>query len=112
MCIRDRLATIPGAPGTAFPFTASGGAGRAALTTTFTAGDNNIFGPFTRLVDGFLAAGTRAPVVASINSTTGDCSASEDLLLTGSSFQFSTGSGTQTVNRVFAAELNNPSNEI
>jgi len=110
--VRGTLATIPGAPGTAFPFTASGGAGRASLTTTFTAGDNNVFGPFTRLVDGFLAAGTRAPVVQSINATSGDCSASQDLMLSGSSFQFSTGSATQTVNRVFAVEQTNSSNEI
>ncbi|HSE21598.1 MAG TPA: Calx-beta domain-containing protein [Pyrinomonadaceae bacterium] len=110
--VRGTLATIPGAPGTAFPFTASGGTGAGNFTTTFTAGDNNIFGPFTRLVSGFVATGTRAPVVQSINATSGDCSASQDLLLTGSSFQFSNGSTAQTVNRVFAVEQTNPSNEI
>lgn len=110
--VRATLATIPGAPGTAFPFTASGGLAKTSLTTTFTAGDNNVFGPFSRLAETSLAPGTRAPVVESINATTGDCSASQDLLLTGSSFQFVTSSGTQTVNRVFAAELGNPANEI
>ena len=41
------------------------------VTTTFSAGDNNVFGPFTRTTTCSLALGTRAPVVISVTPSSG-----------------------------------------
>src|SRR5215213_9115749 len=49
-----------------FPLACCGGTGTLTVTTTFTAGDNNIFGPGTRTFTCPLALGTRAPVVISV----------------------------------------------
>ena len=47
------------------PGSCCGGAATLTVTTTFTAGDNNVFGPFTRTATCALDLGLRAPVVIS-----------------------------------------------
>ncbi|PYS25952.1 MAG: hypothetical protein DMF72_00165, partial [Acidobacteria bacterium] len=104
---------LPSLPGTAFPLAGSGGPGVFTITTTFTSGDNNIFGPFTRTFTIPIALGTRAPVVLGVSPSNGTCGVPQDLLISGSSFQFTlAGSGTQTATGVFALEEGNPSNRI
>ncbi|MCI0485982.1 MAG: hypothetical protein L0229_05225, partial [Blastocatellia bacterium] len=76
------------ATSTAFPLACCGGTGTVTVTTTFTAGDNNVFGPFTRTTTSgcTLALGNRAPVVVSASPSSGDCSTGQDLILVGSCF--------------------------
>jgi hypothetical protein len=98
-------ATIPtvaigsvGASGTSTAFAAAccGGTGSLIVTTTFTAGENNIFGPFTRTVTCALALGTRAPVVFSVTPSTGVCNGVQDLLISGACFCGTNGLGNIT----------------
>jgi hypothetical protein len=79
------------------------------LTTTFTAGDNNIFGPFTRTTVCTLDLGLRAPVVISVTPAEGDCAVAQDLLISGACFIIN---GLPNVTSVFAVELGNPNNVI
>lgn len=84
-------ATIPVTttlPGTGFPAACCGGPATVTVTTTFSEGDNNIFGPFTRTTVCALALGNRAPVVFSATPSTQQCNGLEDLLITGACFQF------------------------
>jgi hypothetical protein len=84
-------ATIPVTatlPGTGFPAACCGGPATITVTTTFSEGDNNIFGPFTRTTVCSLALGNRAPVVFSATPSTQTCNGLEDLLITGACFQF------------------------
>jgi hypothetical protein len=116
--VKATIAPLSGAPGTGFPFTESGGAGLVTLTSTFTAGDNNVFGAFTRVAAGAFQTGTRAPVVDSVTATNGSCSVPQDVLITGSSFLFTQAvpapgpniNGAAT--RVFAVEQGNSSDVI
>jgi hypothetical protein len=91
-------ATIPvtaSLPGTGFPAACCGGPATITVTTTFTAGDNNVFGPFTRTTVCPLALGNRAPVVFSATPSSQVCNGPEqDLLITGACFQFVGLSGT------------------
>ncbi|HKP48277.1 MAG TPA: Calx-beta domain-containing protein [Pyrinomonadaceae bacterium] len=106
--ISARLTPLATAPGTAFPFIAVMGQGAFTVTTTFTSGDNNIFGPFTRTASqGGIALGARAPIVLGVSKTNGDCSASQDVTISG--FNFSAGG---LVTAVFAVEDGNPANVI
>jgi len=108
-------ATIPisasfgGNSNTAFPAACCGGTGTITITTTFTAGDNNIFGPFTRTVTCSLALGTRAPVVISVTPSNGNCAVQQDVLITGACFNIN---GVPNVTSVFALERGNTSNRI
>jgi hypothetical protein len=92
-----------------FPAACCGGAGLVTVTTTFSSGDNNVFGPFTRTVTCPLALGTRAPVVFSVTPSEGDCSSAQDLLITGACFIVN---GVEAVTSVFAVEVGNPNNRI
>jgi hypothetical protein len=93
-----------------FPAACCGGAGTVTITTTFSAGDNNAFGPFTRTSICSLALGTRAPVVFSVTPSGGDCSlADQDLLISGACFQIN---GVANVTSVFAQDIANPANVI
>src|SRR6185436_1600872 len=97
-----------------FPAACCGGSAVITVTTTFTAGDNNVFGPFTRTSTCTLALGTRAPVVFSVTPSNGDCSLpDQDLLISGACFTF-TGSTGPVINvtSVFAQDISNPANVI
>jgi len=113
--VRGTLLTLgPQLPGTAFPLACCGGAGTLTVTTTFSAGDNNIFGPFTRTAVCTIALGVRAPVVISVTPSDGNCANPQDLLIDGACFIIPQGS----VTSVFAVEFNrttqtlNPANTI
>jgi hypothetical protein len=87
------------------------------VTTTFTVGDNNVFGAFTRTTTCTLNLGTRAPVVISVTPSSGPCGILEDVLITGACFTFTQAvPGTApiigTVTSVFAVELTNPANKV
>lgn len=117
--VRGTFTPLPTALGTAFPFAANGGIGQATVNTTFTAGDNNIFGPFIRSALGLINTGLRAPVVLSVTSSEGDCGVSQDLLISGSDFQYTAagiGLGGSNVNAtvtdVFAVDASNAGNVI
>jgi hypothetical protein len=75
------------------------------VTTTFTAGDNNVFGPFTRTTVCSLNLGLRAPVVISVTPSSGNCAVVQDLLITGACFTFTSGDTVATVTSVFAKEV-------
>ena len=84
-------ATIPvtaSLPGTGFPAACCGGPATINVTTTFTEGDNNVFGAFTRTTVCSLALGNRAPVVFSATPSAQACNGLEDLLITGACFTF------------------------
>jgi hypothetical protein len=113
--VRGTLATLgPQLPGTAFPLACCGGNGTLTVTTTFTSGDNNIFGPFTRTASCSIALGVRAPVVISISPSDGNCAIPQDTLITGACFIQPQG----PITSVFAVEFNrttgttNPANTI
>jgi hypothetical protein len=79
------------------------------VTTTFTAGDNNVFGPFTRTSVCSLALGTRAPIVFSVTPSDGNCAVPQDVLISGACFTFQelvpgVGLVTRNVTSVFAVE--------
>lgn len=107
--IRARLPALePQLPATAFPLACCGGLANIIVTTTFTAGDNNIFGRFTRSATCTIDLGVRAPVVLSATPSGGDCSVPQDLLISGACFVTPQGNATS----VFAVERNNPVNVI
>jgi hypothetical protein len=72
------------------------------VTTTFTAGRNNVFGPFTRTTFCTIDLGIRAPVVFSVTPSSGPCGILEDVLITGACFCLADGS--PNVTSVFAVE--------
>jgi hypothetical protein len=110
--VRGTLAgpAASGLTGTAFPLTCCGGLANLTLTTTFTAGDNNVFGAFTRTTTCVIDLGVRAPVVISVTPSEGDCSTAQDLLISGACFVLP--NGTANVTSVFAVESGNPNNVI
>jgi len=112
--IKATLSPLSGLPGSPFPLAASGGNGTITVTTTFTSGDNNIFGPFTRSSSATIALGTRAPVVTQVTPSSGDCGAVQTLAIQGGSFQFTQAAPVinATVTDVIATEIGNPANVI
>jgi hypothetical protein len=96
-------------PSSGFPAACCGGAGTITITTTFTAGDNNAFGPFTRTVTCALALGTRAPVVISVTPSNGNCAVTQDVLITGACFIIN---GVPSVTSVFAVDRANAATRI
>lgn len=108
--VRTTLPTLTGTglPGTAFPLACCGGLADLTLTTTFTPGDNNQFGLFTRTASLSIDLGVRAPVVLSATPNAGDCSVLQDLLISGACFTTPQGS----VTSVFAVERDDPSNVL
>lgn len=109
--VRATLAPLTGSgfPGTAFPLACSGGIATITITTTFTAGDNNIFGPFTRTTVAALDLGLRAPVVLSVSPTSGEGNITQTLLISGSSFIIN---GTPNVTSVYAEQIDNAANRV
>jgi hypothetical protein len=99
---------------TAFPLTCCGGLANLTLTTTFTAGDNNVFGAFTRTTTCVIDLGVRAPVVISVTPSNGNCAVGQDLLISGACFILPSfgpgGVGSTNVTSVFAVEVGNPAN--
>jgi hypothetical protein len=115
--VRATLNVISTRPGTAFPDACCGGPATILITTTFSAGDNNVFGPFTRTTTCSLNLGTRAPIVFSVTPSSGPCGILEDVLISGACFQFTqfVAGGPNivaNVTSVFAVEVGNPSNRI
>src|SRR5262249_22378262 len=107
--VRGTLAALgPNLPGTAFPLSCCGGAAMISVTTTFSDGDNNVFGPFTRTAACPINLGTRAPMLLSASPSSGNCAVPSDLLLTGACFIIPQGG----VTSVFAVQRDNPSNVI
>ena len=107
--------------GSPFLFSATGGTSLFSAKTTFTAGDNNVFGLFTRTGTANFDAGARAPVVVASVPSSGDSSVVQSLTITGSDFQYQTitqipsgpaGLRPFTVNGVFAVQRDNPANVI
>jgi hypothetical protein len=81
------------------------------VTTTFTAGDNNIFGPFTRTSVCAINLGVRAPVVFSVTPSDGNCGVPiQNLIVTGACFCLP--NGAPGVTSAFAVERGNPSNVV
>jgi hypothetical protein len=102
---------------TGFPSACCGGVSTITVTTTFTVGDNNVFGAFTRTTICSLNLGTRAPVVISVTPSSGPCGLLQDVLITGACFQFTqavpnTTPIIGTVTSVFAVDLANAVNVI
>lgn len=98
-----------GLPGTAFPAACCGGIATLTVTTTFTAGDNNIFGPFTRTTVCTIDLGLRAPIVFSVTPSEGDCAIPQDVLISGACFIIN---GVPNVTSVFAQQIDNANNRI
>ncbi len=74
------------ATSTAFPLGCCGGVVEVIVTTTFTDGDNNVFGDFTRTSVCAVNLGVRAPVVLSASPSSGNCAVPQDILIVGSCF--------------------------
>jgi hypothetical protein len=109
--VRGTLNPLATRPGTAFPDACCGGAGTLTITTTFSSGDNNVFGPFTRTSVCSLALGTRAPVVFSVTPSNGDCTLPiQDLIVTGACFCLP--DGTFGITSVLFQDIANPANRI
>jgi hypothetical protein len=103
-------AGVTGLPGTPFPAACCGGLATLTTTTTFTAGRNNIFGPFTRTATCTIDLGLRAPVVFSVTPSDGNCAVNpQNLIVTGACFIIN---GVPNVTSVFAVQSGNPSNVI
>jgi hypothetical protein len=113
-------ATFGSTSTTGFPAACCGGPAVVTTTTTFTAGDNNIFGAFTRTATCAIDLGLRAPVVISAIPSSGNCAVQQDILITGACFTFTqlvnvNGVPTPTtfaVTSVFAVERGNTANRI
>jgi hypothetical protein len=112
--VRGTLNTLAGAspalPGTAFPAACCGGTATVTVTTTFSAGDNNVFGPFTRTAVCVIALGTRAPILFSITPSNGNCGILQNLILTGACFLLP--NGALNVTSVAFVDRANPNNVI
>ena len=106
-------ATIPSlatTPGTAFPLVCCGGITTITLSRSVTAGDDNVFGPFTQKIVCSIDLGIRAPVVISATPADVDCTQGQNQLIPGACFL--TPDGKPNVTSVFAVELGNPGNVI
>jgi hypothetical protein len=110
----NNSATFGGTTASAFPAACCGGPATITVTTTFSAGDNNVFGPFTRTAVCALNLGTRAPVVFSVTPSNGNCAvADQDVLISGACFTFTqfVAGGPNIVGNVtsvFAVDITNP----
>ncbi|HKV39851.1 MAG TPA: hypothetical protein VJX67_11615, partial [Blastocatellia bacterium] len=100
--------TKSGLPGSAFPLACCGGIEAVTLQLSVSAGDDNIFGPFTLTANCTIDVGQRAPVVISASPSSTDCSIPESVLISGSCFVLP--SGVANVTSVFAVDQADPSN--
>lgn len=105
--VRGTLVIAPGLPGTVFPLAALGPFGLVNVTTSFTTGDNNALGAFTRSSSAALNVGKRAPVVLGGVPTIVDCGSAVTLAINGASFKQGDGT-TANVTSVSAVDPNNP----
>ena len=106
-------ATIPAlatTPGTAFPLVCCGGTTTMTLSRTVSAGDDNVFGPFTQTLVCSIDLGIRAPVLISATPAEGDCVLGQNQLIPGACFVLA--DGKPNVTSVFAVEVGNPNNVI
>lgn len=106
-------ATIPSlasTPGTAFPLACCGGVTTITLKRSVSAGDDNVFGPFTQTIVCSIDLGVRAPVVISASPSQGDCEQGQNLLIAGSCLLLA--DGNPNVTSVFGVEIGNPNNVI
>jgi hypothetical protein len=103
-------ALSPQLPGSPFPLACCGGEASLILSRHVTAGDDNIFGPFTQTQTCQIDLGVRAPVVISASPAEGDCSRAQNLLLPGSCYLLA--DGKPNVTSVFAVDRANPANVI
>ena len=115
--VRGTIPVLASRPGTGFADACCGGPATVTVTTTFTAGDNNAFGAFTRTTTCPINLGTRAPVVFSVTPSDGNCAVTQDLLISGACFCFTLDvpGGTDIVGGVTSVifqERNNPANTI
>jgi len=109
--VRGTLSPLASRPVTAFPDLCCGGTGTILVTTTFSSGDNNVFGAFTRTTTCTLALGTRAPVVFSVTPSDGSCAIPlQNLLISGACFCLP--SGAPGVTSVIFQDKANPANTI
>jgi len=99
-----------GLSGSAFPLACCGGFVTLELSLTVSAGDDNIFGPFTEKADCSIDLGPRAPVIVSASPTNVDCSTPQNLILPG--FCFILPGGALNVTSVFAVDRANPGNVV
>ena len=103
-------ALSPQLPGTAFPLACCGGVANIILSRTITAGDDNVFGPFTQTQTCQIDLGIRAPVVISASPSDGDCAVAQNLVIPGSCFLLA--DGKPNVTSVFAVNRDNPNQVI
>jgi hypothetical protein len=94
--------TASGVPGSPFPLACCGGIVTLTLQLSVSAGDNNIFGPFTETQTCTIDVGRRAPVVNSVSPSQGDCGGLQNLVIPGSCFILP--DGTANVTSVFAVD--------
>jgi hypothetical protein len=102
--------TASGAPGTAFPLACCGGLVTLTMQRTVSAGDDNIFGPFTQTQTSIIDVGLRAPVVDSVSPSQGDCGSLQNLVIPGSCFILP--DGTANVTSVFAIDKSQSTNIV
>ncbi|HEY6333049.1 MAG TPA: hypothetical protein VI756_27245 [Blastocatellia bacterium] len=102
--------TQSGLAGSAFPLSCCGGMVTLTLQLSVSAGDNNIFGPYTLTQTCTIDVGERAPVVISASPSQVDCSVSQDILIPGSCFILP--GGIPNVTSVFAVDSANSSNVV
>jgi hypothetical protein len=100
----------PHLPGTPFPLTCCGGVAKLTLTRRVGAGDDNIFGDYTRSITCNIDLGQRAPVVISATPSDGDCAVAQNTLISGACFVQA--DGKPNVTQVFAIERSNPANVV
>jgi hypothetical protein len=103
-------ALSPQLPGSPFPLACCGGKASLVLSRHITAGDDNIFGPFTQTQTCEIDLGVRAPVLISVSPSEGDCSGPQNLLLPGACFILA--DGKPNVTSVFAIDRDNPANVL
>ena len=102
--------TASGSPGTPFPLACCGGIVTLTLQRSVSAGDDNIFGPFTQTQTCTIDVGRRAPVVTSVSPSQGDCGGLQNLVIPGSCFILP--NGTTNVTSVFAVDQAQSTNII
>jgi len=114
--VRGTIPVLASRPGTAFADACCGGPATVTVTTTFSAGNNNVFGSFTRTTTCPLNLGTRAPEVFSVTPSDGNCAVFQDLLISGACFCFTLEAGATDivggVTSVIFIDRANPANVI
>jgi len=109
--VQATLSTVAsGVPGSPFPLACCGGIVTLTLQRSVSAGDDNIFGPFTQTQTCTIDVGRRAPVLASVSPSQGDCGSLQNLVIPGSCFILP--DGTTNVTSVFAVDKSDATSKI